>query len=275
MTIHNLILGAGGVRGIAILGAYKELMNSKKLEFTELKRFAGVSIGSILAFLLSIHMPVKDICEMFHETPQPMPNIFQLFTNFGVETGESIVAFLQNIIESRGLSPDITFIEHFEHFGKELHIQSTNLNLMKGEIYSHHSHPDMKIVEAIRRSIGVPLFFVPAKDENGHLHIDGAVVGHDDLEKLFDPEETLSIMIRTRTWRRDHPFASFQEYVQHLMLMLWMQGQPHQEPSSHRIMIDTDDWRDGGQQLFGKHDPEVLQHMFNLGLWSIHQSHHQ
>jgi len=273
MSIEHIILGAGGVRGIAILGAFDELVKNRQIDPLKIKSYAGVSVGSILALLLSIHVPSKDIYEFFHDPPNPVPNILLLFVQFGIETGTGLITYLQQILESRGLESNITFEKHHDHFGKELYIQSTNLNLMKGEIYSYKTHPNMSVIEAIRRSIAVPLYFVPPKDDNGHHHVDGAIVGHSSLESLFPEDKTLSIMIRTRPWERNHPFANFQEFVQHLMLMLWIQGQPDEPSSPNKIIIDTDDWGDSDQQPYGKNEPAVLEHMITLGRSSI-RSHH-
>lgn len=275
MTIKHLILGSGGNRGISILGCYDQLIKEKVIDTLMIKSYAGVSIGAILALFLSIHMPVPDIVELFKSPPNPKVNFLQLFTAYGVDNGFAIMSYLGVALERRGLSKGLTFEEHYQHYGKELYIQSTNLNLMKAEIYSHKTHPKMKVLDAIRRSIAVPLYFVPAKcEESGHLHVDGAVVGHSELERCFPEEETLSIMIRTRPWARDHPFSNFQDYVQQLMMMLWIQGQGEEEPSPNRIVIDTDDWKDGNQQPFARNDPEILDHMFKLGASSLHHNHH-
>ena len=57
----HLVFQGGGVRGIAYIGALKELINSKALDLLQVKHVAGTSAGAITALLLSLGYTVSEI----------------------------------------------------------------------------------------------------------------------------------------------------------------------------------------------------------------------
>src|SRR5690606_11605033 len=68
----------------------------------------------------------------------------------------------------------------------DLYVVGTNLSTGYAEFFSHERHPDMPLIEAVRISMSIPLFFAarrfgPRKD----VYVDGGVILNYPV-KLFD-----------------------------------------------------------------------------------------
>ena len=59
--IKNLVIGSGGIAGIAFLGALKELQEQKYLDLNKIECFCGCSIGTFIIFLILIDYTIDDI----------------------------------------------------------------------------------------------------------------------------------------------------------------------------------------------------------------------
>ena len=96
----------------------------------------------------------------------------------------------------------------------------TNLSTHFGKVFSIERTPEMSIVEAVRISMSIPLFFAVVRDERGDVFVDGGVLNNFPI-KLFDRKKYISYENQARmafkrpyyneenkTFRKKHPDSS-------------------------------------------------------------------
>jgi NTE family protein len=164
--IKNLVFEAAGIRGIAYCGAIQE-MESKNL-MANVERVAGTSSGSITALAISLGYTGKEIENLISSTNFKKFNDGSFFflggihrtkKYFGYYKGKKIGKWLEKIVEQKTGDPDITFEGLHAKGYKDLYVAGTCLNKQKAIIFSRESYPNMKVKDAVRISIGIPLYF--------------------------------------------------------------------------------------------------------------------
>jgi len=77
-----------------------------------------------------------------------------------------------------------------EHSGKQLYVYASNISTNFGEVFSPEHTPRMRVVDAVRRSMSIPLFFSAVRDDREDVFVDGGVINNYPV-KLFDREKYL------------------------------------------------------------------------------------
>jgi NTE family protein len=179
---HNLVLEGGGIRGIAYGGVLKELEDRGML--TDIRRVAGTSAGAMQAMLVALGYTAEDIGKLTYETPIDQFNdgrwIFfggfhRLVRQYGWYRGNAISRWAGKLIKERSGSDDLTFMQLHRLAGskgfRDLYITGTNLSRQEAVVFSYESFPDMKIKDAVRISMSVPLYFRAVfMDSAGHIY---------------------------------------------------------------------------------------------------------
>lgn len=179
--IHNLVFEGAGIRGIAYCGALMEMEKDGKM--TEVQRVAGTSSGAITASLISVGYTADEIYEVIGETNFGKFNdggwffiggFHRLKKKLGYYKGDRFTHWLEDLIEEKTGSKDITFLQLYQKHQsdskyKELVMTATSLNHQDAIIFSHHNYPNMRIVDAVRASMAIPYYFEPMIiDSVGH-----------------------------------------------------------------------------------------------------------
>jgi predicted acylesterase/phospholipase RssA len=200
MSIHNLILSGGQIRGISYVGVFKAI---EELGLTsDIKNIVGVSSGAIFALLYSLGLnsdQMKNIVvslSLDHLTDINTDNIFNIVTTFGVDNGDKISRIFKIIIKKILGDANATFADlRKKSHHINLMIAGSNLTTKQSEIFSADTTPDMPLHIAVRISISVPVYF-NAVLYNEQYYIDGAFTNNYPIN-LFDDdiEHTLGIVI--------------------------------------------------------------------------------
>jgi len=80
---------------------------------------------------------------------------------FGWYKGKKAEKWLEKMIKEKTGNENITFEELHQKGFKDLYITGTSLNKQKAVIFSYESYPKMKVKDAVRISISIPLYFEP------------------------------------------------------------------------------------------------------------------
>ncbi len=197
-----IVLGGGGVKAIAHIGALQALEDRKLLSLV--RQYVGLSAGSLVAFGLYLGYSLaalKNICEQFDFAilQEPAPEGFLSFLdNYGIDTGDKLVRFLQALLTVKGLSPDITFNGLASRINpqKSLSVVASNLSTGSPIIFSFKNTPDMKVVDALRASMSFPFYFWPVR-VGDELLVDGGVHGMYPMNLLTfeEQEDALGIIL--------------------------------------------------------------------------------
>ena len=185
---RNLVFEGAGLRGIAYSGAVKELEQRNILK--DVQRVGGTSSGAIVALLLSIGYTSNEISSIVSNTPYQKFNDGRFFfigginrvnKYFGWYFGKHFEQWLARIIKDKVGDENITFLQLKQRGYKDLYVTGTCLNKQSLVVFSYETYPNMKVKDAIRVSMSIPIYYEPV-----YLDTSGKVVLHPKNKKGLD-----------------------------------------------------------------------------------------
>ncbi len=184
---HALLLSGCACFGSGHIGFLLSLQNARRLRF--LKVIAGTSIGSIVGFMFLLGVDLKLMFKLFinHQLVhllQAPPSSEDL----GLADNLLVIASIVDILLSVDIEPNITFAELYRDNKIKFVVTASKLTSTNSYLpayFSVDTKPDMKVLDAIRASISIPVLFTYFSYEN-EMYCDGALTA--DLP--FDYLET-------------------------------------------------------------------------------------
>lgn len=198
----TLLLSGGGLAGILYAGVFKALEELNILK--NIKTIVGVSAGTLYTFMYLMGYTVKDI-EKFAETfdSKKLTSIKnfeslsfdKIFIEYGLDNGDAFRKVFIKIAKQKKIDPDITLLEFYKLNKIKFVIGVTNIDILQEEYFSYDSTPNIKLIDAIRASISIPIYFTPHKINN-NLYIDGGCMNNFPTNySEIDINKTIAIMI--------------------------------------------------------------------------------
>lgn len=205
----NLIIGGGGIKGLCFLGCLKKLFEI--YPFDEFNNFSGVSVGAFIMVLLIIGYTIEDLKDFFVKNDLYTFTDYK-FTNlikeYGCDKGEKILNLIKAFFKTKNINYNITFIEFYKKFNKCIYICGSNISLENVEYFSHLNNPDMKIIDAIRISISVPILFTPIK-YNNYYYVDGVLLENYPILPFKNSKKNISILLDFDKTKTINDFDSY------------------------------------------------------------------
>jgi predicted acylesterase/phospholipase RssA len=189
MAFTTLILAGGSLRGFSHLGAVQYLQDNGY--FSEIKKFIGTSVGSIIGYLLAIgYSPVEIMIylnqqQAFFEKLQKL-DMVHLVNGNGALSFSIVQDFLEKMTVYK-IKRYITLKELYTSFGKELILCTYNETLERQEVLSYQNHPDLPCITALRMSCNLPFLFEPFL-YGDYFYLDGGIVNNFPLD-LAGPDD--------------------------------------------------------------------------------------
>ncbi|QIX61250.1 patatin-like phospholipase family protein [Hymenobacter sp. BT18] len=208
---RNLVMEGGGIRGIAYGGALQELESRGVL--AGIRRVGGTSAGAIQAALLAVGYSPQEIIDVVNQTPVQRLNdgrgLFfggstRLIRQYGWYRGDQLTRYLTELVARKTQRPHLTLAELHVLAQQEparfrdLYTTGTNLTRQCRQTFSYETHPDMRVADAVRISMSIPLYFRavlldtaghvvphPAKGQLVEVVVDGGLLANYPLD-LFD-----------------------------------------------------------------------------------------
>jgi NTE family protein len=224
---QNLVFEGAGVRGVAYAGVIMELENRQLLEGID--KVGGTSAGAIAALMVSLGYSGSEIAAITSNLKLQSFNDGRFFfiggfsrmsRSYGWYRGKAFERWIGRIIGQKTGNEDITFIELKNSVKfKELYVTGTNLSAQKMVIFSAETFPNMKVRDAVRISMSIPLYFQAVRidsvgrvldirrDHRGDVFVDGGLTGNFPLQ-MFDSlatDGTRRINLSTVGLRIDTP----------------------------------------------------------------------
>lgn len=192
---RNLVFEGGGVKGIAYVGALREL--DKRQIVRNIDRVGGTSAGAINAVLLATGHSLKETQDLLSEldfnrflddTWGIVRDTKRLIRQFGWYKGDFFRAWIARRIEHKIGNRNATFND-LRHAGcKDLYLVGTNMSTGFSEVFSAEHTPRMPVADAVRISMSIPLFFAAIRNARSDVYVDGGVLRNYPI-KLFDREK--------------------------------------------------------------------------------------
>ena len=224
---ENLVFEGAGIKGIAYSGVLKELERVGVLH--QVQRVCGTSAGAITALMVSLGYTSSEIYQLISDTKFQKFNdgqfiFFGGFTRmskrYGWYKGTAFTHWLEKVIEKKTGNKDISFQELKKLGFKDLYVTSTCLNQQRLLVFSHETYPKMKVKDAVRISMSIPVYF-----EAVFIDADGKVYEKQSKNKDLDVVVDGGIT-------GNYPIFVFDSFVE---------GKRIPNPKTLGVRIDTDD----------------------------------
>lgn len=196
---RNLVMEGGGIKGVAYGGAMAEL--EKRGILKSIERVAGTSAGAIQASLLAVGYSCEEISQIISDTPIESFNddgfvaygTKRLFKKYGWFKGDTFLKTMEKLIANRTGDPNLTFEELHElaksYPFRDLYVVGVNLSSQHYQIFSHETYPKMRVADAVRVSMSIPLYYGaiwinpegkvidnPKPEDDAELFVDGGLL---------------------------------------------------------------------------------------------------
>jgi NTE family protein len=191
-----LVLSGGGIKVISIVGALKALEEKGLLK--NVKEVSGVSAGAWLAFMFSAGLSMSVLESLVSELDFGVirnlkpENIIGFPETFGLDDGSSLVKFLESFFRVvLRIDPFITFSEFNNLKLSEINFRcwATDLKEYTTCEFSLEKTPNVKILDALRASMALPLYFTPVPHPiTGNMLSDGGIQGNLPLHLLSESQ---------------------------------------------------------------------------------------
>jgi NTE family protein len=228
---RNLVMEGGGVRGIAYGGALQELEKHGILQGIE--RVGGTSAGAIQAALLAVGYSPDEIVDVINHTPVQRLNdgrfMFvggssRLLKQYGWYRGDEFTSYLSELVARKTQQPNLTLGELHAlarqqpgHY-RDLYTTGTNLTLQRTQVFSYETNPTMRVADAVRISMSIPLYYravllnttgnvvagKPLPGQRVQVVVDGGLLANYPL-RIFDQPRYLPAGCPTPTTQRAAP----------------------------------------------------------------------
>jgi len=176
MLPKRLVFCGGGTRCLVFLQGLVDLETKGVLR--DVKEFWGTSAGAMIASLYAFTKSPKQIKEiMFHADYQrfrdiDISNLIGMQQTWGLDDGKSLVQEIERVFETIQPGSKGKCLKDMP----ELNIVVSDITVRETVVCNSKTFPNLRIVDALRASMSLPVFFTPYKHpESGHMWIDGAI----------------------------------------------------------------------------------------------------
>lgn len=222
-TIHRVVFCGGGIKCVALLSAYKTLVEEGRDLFNfDVTTWRGCSMGSVLCLMFVLNMSVDEIIALVMRTKLSdisQQSFWTLFRNYGLDDGYRCVQFIERVLVGAGVSAKITLGTLFKITGKRLEIAVTNLNKQRLEILNHETHPDLLVSMAVRMSISFPFYFSPVLF-NDCYYVDGGVI--DNFPFSDEDAAVLGFILKNKHPETRQDICDYSTYTSALINTLFL-----------------------------------------------------
>ncbi len=190
---HNLVFEGGGVKGIAYVGALEVLEREGILQ--DIKRVAGTSAGAMMAVMVGLRYTADEVKEKLWKLNfmNFMDNSFgilrdskRLIDEYGWYKGDYFRNLMADLIKEKTGNGEMTFKElgDTKRF-REIYLVGVDLSTGTSKTFCNNKeYGGMKVADAARISMSIPLFFASVK-RGGHVYVDGGLLDNYSI-KTFD-----------------------------------------------------------------------------------------
>jgi predicted acylesterase/phospholipase RssA len=199
-NLRNIFISCGGLKGCSAISFLQEI--EPLFSYNQIENLFGSSIGGIILSLWNLGYSFDELYQIFRYIPFSFfqnVDISLMFEKNGLDSGENYHRILISIFQQKNISPNITLLELYNKTNKNLYLATVNITTQKPVFLSHHTHPNIPVLLAIRMTSCIPYFYVPIEFE-GNLYIDGGILRPFPLPDHIETkeEECLAILLQNK-----------------------------------------------------------------------------
>lgn len=195
MTIKHIVLSGGGQIVFNYFGIIKQLFEEQFINKEELKSIYASSAGSVIGVILCLNYNWSDIedyiirCPWNQKINLKLDMIMNAYSTKGIYDTKLFEIILKPLFFGNDLSIDITMKELFDFSNIDLHIFSFELNSFEHVNISHTTHPDLKVLDALRMSCSYPTLISPLCVDD-KCYVDGGFTRNYPLNDCIEEQIT-------------------------------------------------------------------------------------
>ena len=197
------------MKGIAYVGALEVLDREGILN--DIERVAGTSAGAMVAVMVALRYSAEEVLQVlgtlnfkdFKDSSKGiLRDTIRLLKNYGWYKGDYFRDLMAKLIEKKTGNGEMTF-EQLDATGqyRDLYLVGADLTTGLSKVFSVHNQETktMKVADAARISMSIPLFFAAVRGgkDNKHLFVDGGLLDNYTV-KTFDRQAYLADLNNAR-----------------------------------------------------------------------------
>ena len=197
------------MKGIAYVGALEVLDREGILN--DIERVAGTSAGAMVAVMVALRYSAEEVLQVlgtlnfkdFKDSSKGiLRDTIRLLKNYGWYKGDYFRDLMAKLIEKKTGNGEMTF-EQLQEAGlyRDLYLVGADLTTGLSKVFSAHNQETktMKVADAARISMSIPLFFAAVRGgkDNKHLFVDGGLLDNYTV-KTFDRQNYLADLNNSR-----------------------------------------------------------------------------
>lgn len=193
--VRYLALGIGSIRGVALLSAYKRLVQKG---LPRLQGIAGSSVGCILGLGIVLQMSTNELQQFLEHFIEQQGSHFTIKIErscgkFSWINNEPLRVEIERLLRERNMSPTITFLELYQKTKVDYRVVAYNLETKTTETFNYQRTPTDSVIHAIMASSSIPYLFKPERLRD-QCYIDGGFVNEIPLRE-FPLSQTLGLYL--------------------------------------------------------------------------------
>lgn len=210
----RLVFSGGGTRCLIFLPALRSLERRGILR--NVTEWWGTSAGSLTASLLALTRSADRTAELLQGVEFAkfrdvnLMNVVSLNTSWGLDDGSGMVSEVERVLDQAKSGSSKLTLQDVDG----LNIFVADLTTHKTVQCNAKTYPSLRIVDAIRASMSLPIFYVPFRcPTTGNVWVDGGVRAHfpwNYMESDKDRKESLGFAFE-RAWMNGP--RTFSEYM--------------------------------------------------------------
>lgn len=200
MTIKNIVLSGGQIKGISYIGVLKAM---EELDIiSDIQNILGVSSGAIISFAIALGLTshqlqkILDVLTLDNLRDINSDNIFKFNETYGFDSCNKFCTIFKVVTKKILGNENATFADLKRKNPKfNLIIVGANITQKTLDKFSAVNTPDMPLWLAIRISMSVPIYFTKICYKDNY-YADGAILNNYPIE-LFegDLDNTIGIVL--------------------------------------------------------------------------------
>ena len=199
MSVENIVINGGGTTIFNTYGALKQSNMDGIWSHDSVHSYYGTSAGGIMSVIMALQYNWDELDDFIIKRPWQnvwkinVLNTYEYYLKKGVYGIELYYDNFGPLVRGKDLELTITLKEFYEISKKNIYLYAVKVSTFEITEFSHLSHPDMKVLDALHATAALPILFKPAEYE-GELYTDGGFLLNYPLAKCSaDPKTILGI----------------------------------------------------------------------------------